>query len=124
MSEIGIKKIPDAAANGRAAIDRFIRLKLQALGLTSEEQNSHDDGLEHLAAGLLANFRQKSRLLRHYRCPADRRIETFLAELFEPLGLKQPLRLPSFTFSLDEPGMAREISFPEGCDHFESKLLT
>ncbi|HTV46874.1 MAG TPA: hypothetical protein VMG59_00390 [Phycisphaerae bacterium] len=123
MSHVGTQKSP-TAANGRAAIDRFIRLKFQALGFTSDEQNTQGDGLEHLASGLLANFRQKSLLLRHYRCPADRRIETFLAELFAPLNLREPLRLPSSTLSLDEPGLSRELSFPEGRDHFESNLLT
>ena len=84
MSQAGVHNIPDAPANGRAAIGRFVRLKLQALGFTSETQDSHQGDLEHFASGLLANFRQKSRLLRHYRCPVDRRIEAFLAELFEP----------------------------------------
>jgi phosphoenolpyruvate carboxykinase (diphosphate) len=124
MSQAGVKPIPDTAADGRAALHRFVRLKLQALGLAPEPKGSLTGELDHMASGLLANFREKSRLLRNYRCPVDQRIESFLAQIFEPLGLKEPLRLPGSAFSLDESGMARELSFPEGSDRFESKLLT
>jgi hypothetical protein len=81
-------------------------------------------GLAELTGGLLANYRQKTRLLTEYRCPIDRRIEDFLQQQCAGLNLPQPLRLPAVSFNLDQAGLARELSLPPERDTFESPLLS
>jgi len=89
-----------------------------------EEHDGLAAGVEQvLAHGLLANYRQKTRLLRGYRCPADSCIEQFLNDLCREQGLPADLALASETFSLSSPGIARELAFPPGDDHFENSWL-
>ena len=80
---LGFEGDDDAAARDheRTELLRYINLKLAANGLPV----SHAAGgteLVKLAAGLITNFREKTRLLELHRCPVDRRIETFLNEHF------------------------------------------
>ena len=56
------------------------------------------------------------------KCPADPRIEAFLAEHFADLGLPAPLRLPDETLVLPRHGIARELSLPEGSDSYQQRL--
>lgn len=101
-------------------LQRFIRLQLVALGL---EEHATDGDDSRLVRNLLGNYRQKVRLLKGYRCPADARIEQFLASLSRERGLPEDLRLPGETFSLNAPGVARELSLPPHGEHFENDLL-
>ena len=57
------------------------------------------------------------------KCPADARIEAFLAEHFADLGLPAPLRLPDETIVLPRHGIAREFSIPEGSDSTSNAYL-
>ncbi len=79
------------------------------------------------SVGLLEQFRERGRLLSDQRCPADQRIESFLADYFKgtnlPAGVS-PLRLPNDTFVLHRHGLARELSLPENGDEFTSDLLS
>jgi hypothetical protein len=106
----------------RDALGRFIQLKLMSLGVGGTWR-TEDTLFSAMAGSLLDNYRQKSQLLRDYRCPADRRIEAFLNDMCAPLIGDEPLRLPNDTFSLDAPGVARELSLPADGDRFESLLL-
>ena len=104
-------------------IDRMVELQLAANGsppatLEGSEGDGAASGVpdgavtRDPARALLANFLEKSRLLEDYRCPADRRIEAFLADHFADLNLPEPLRLPGRTLVLDRHGVARELSLP------------
>src|SRR5512133_2834073 len=54
----------------RKQLHRYIRLQLITLGM--EEHPDDVTHFEHgLARSVLANIRQKTRLLKDYRCPAD-----------------------------------------------------
>ncbi len=106
----------------RSSMFRYIHLKLLALGLPGILPET-DTGYSELADALLANYRQKSRLLSDYRCPVDRRIEDFLQQQCAALNLPEPLWLPSESFVLDQPGIARELSLPATSDTFESSLV-
>ncbi len=109
-------------ASRRSNLASYIRLRLKALGLASINEDQEDGALDELAEGLLANFRQKSRLLKDYRVPVDQRIEAFLYRQLGPLP--QPLRLPALTFSLNRAGVARELSLPRHADHIESPYVS
>ncbi len=115
---------PDpSTTENHAAIHRYIHLRLKALGLPTDNSDALGAELDDIASGLLANFQQKNRLLKDYRCPIDRRIEAFLNDMLGPHGAKAPLRLPDRCLSLHRAGVARELSLPRGEDYFASPLL-
>ncbi|MEX1042963.1 MAG: hypothetical protein WDZ51_20175 [Pirellulaceae bacterium] len=76
-----------------------------------------------LAKGLLANYHEKTRLLRDHPAPVDQRIEDFLAGYFGDLNLPEPLRLPRRSLTLERHGVARELSIPVDRDAFKSELV-
>src|SRR3954468_616762 len=102
-------------------LTRQVNLQLIANGLTPV-----DGAFEGMAdaQGLLAQFRERGRLLADQRCPADQRIATFLASYFRDTVIRGPLRLPDQTVVLHRHGLAKELSLPEHGDHFASELLT
>ncbi len=59
----------------------YINLKLAANGLPVAHAAGGTE-LVQLAAGLMTNFREKTRLLYNHRCPVDARIEAFLNRHF------------------------------------------
>ncbi|HEY7116660.1 MAG TPA: hypothetical protein VH475_08740, partial [Tepidisphaeraceae bacterium] len=112
-------------ADGRpdpAALHRRIRLQLLSLGMADAPAQT-DAAVLEIAGGLLASYRQKSRLLDDYRCPADRRIESYLKGHLADLRLPFDPRLPGQTFILDQHGLARELSLPQGRDEYESRYV-
>ena len=119
---------PIDPASRQARLLRSIHLQLLSMGLPvptpppSASPPVNGDVLG-VTDGLLANFRQKSRLLEEYRCPADRRIESFLQDHLSDCGLTFTPRLPAHTFILDQHGVARELSLPLGHDEYESPLV-
>ena len=58
------------------ALDRYISLKLAALGQSTPRTASDPDFLQ-LAGPLLRNIHQKDQLLRGLLCPVDARIQGF-----------------------------------------------
>ena len=104
----------DAASNHDLV--RYANLKLASLG-----QPTHpgliDPGFLKLAGPLLRNFHQKDRLLASQPCPVDRRIAQFLDRFLDGAAP----RLPSATFTLDRPGLARVLSLPATADSFASR---
>jgi phosphoenolpyruvate carboxykinase (diphosphate) len=108
----------------RTALLSYVNLKLAAHGQPIATSAEGMD-IVSLAQGLLANFDEKTRLLEHYRCPVDRRIEEFLNHHFrDVLGESEALRLPGRTLILDRHGIARVLSLPAKGDVFQSDILT
>lgn len=101
---------------------RTIHLQLLAAGHPSASPQADAQVME-VAGGILASYRQQAHLLEEYRCPVDRRIESFLQRHFADLDLPFVPRLPSHTFILEQHGMARELSLPHGADEYESALV-
>src|SRR3954463_11781029 len=70
----------------RKALIRYINLKLAALGAPTAGDASQTAFLE-VARDLLADYREFSRLLEGYLCPADLRIQTCLDQHLAGLDL-------------------------------------
>ncbi len=105
----------------RRHIVRYISLKLAALGLpTYTKSSSNFLGLTH---GLLRSYKEKNRLLADYLCPIDTRIQHFLDDYLSDVTLEGPLRLPGHTFTLDRPGLARELSLPVDGHAFKNEII-
>ena len=126
---LGFENNGDTAgrANERLELLRYLNLKLAANGLPVAQAAGGIE-LVKLAAGLITNFREKTRLLHHHRCPVDQRIETFLNRYFADVlaseaDTPEPLRVPGRGLVLDRHGLTRELSFPADGDEFESEYL-
>ena len=109
---------------------RYINLQLAAMGQpifkeeTQEGQKSlSDPKFIELTDSLIKNYRAKSRLLADHLCPADQRIQNFIAEYLEDTE-EEITQLPSSTFVLDQPGIARELSLPPNKDEHITDLLS
>ncbi|MGA3073437.1 MAG: hypothetical protein ABSG56_07080 [Bryobacteraceae bacterium] len=101
---------------------RYINLKLVALGQPSSHSTTDPYFLE-LAGPLLRNYYQKDQLLGDRLCPADTRIQQFLDAYLQDVCPGGAARLPSNSFVLDRPGLARAMSLPPGADEFASAYL-
>jgi phosphoenolpyruvate carboxykinase (diphosphate) len=100
---------------------QYINLKLAALGCPTAKA-AEDAEFEELVHALLQHQRETERLLADYLCPADWRIQQFLDDYLYETGLTP--KLPSRTFILDRPGVARAMSLPPDEDVFKSDILT
>ena len=101
---------------------RYINLKLAALGQPTSQRTVDPYFLE-LAGPLLRNYYQKDQLLGGRLCPADARIQSFLDRYLSDVMPGGAPRLPSNTFVLDRPGLARVMSLPAGEDRLSSPYL-
>src|ERR1700691_5662031 len=105
-------------ANRNLELIRYINLKLAALGQPTSRSTADPEFLE-IAGPLLRNYHQKDQLLGNRLCPADTRIQSYLAStLGDGAG-----RLPVDSFVLDREGMARIMSLPASADVFSSPCL-
>jgi hypothetical protein len=114
-------------AGARAGRLRQVNLQLLANGLPAAipADANGDAGDGDGVAGLLESYQEKTRLLSHYRCPADRRIEAYLQSHLADLDLAWgPVRLPDHTLVLGQPGLAREVSLPAFGDEFANELVS
>jgi len=110
---------PTLAPTNTQLLD-YINLKLALLGLSPVARDD-GPGLSDTLSSLIAQFRQKERLLGNHVSPADQRIQTFLFDYLQDVPVP---RLPSRTFVLDRPGMARLLSLPVDRDEFVSSILS
>ena len=112
----------------RRAVDkRQITLQnicLQLAALGHKCQLSTDRSYLSIAESLLKNYSEHRRLLADYRCPADQRIQDFLNAYLQRNGLDMQVRLPGETFTLNQPGLARELSLPLVDNKHQSELLS
>ncbi len=104
----------------RRDVVRYIDLKLASLN----EPPAGDSSLVSFASDLLAHYKELARLLRHYLCPADQRIQDFLNRMFGGVIDVKKIALPSRTLLLDRHGIARELSLPIGEDSFTNEILS
>ncbi len=107
----------------RKDLIRYIVLKLLANGLP------HPPLPEELAGSLkperlIESYHERLKLLDAVRCPADQRIEKFLADHFSDCDLESPLRLPGRTIILDQHGLSRELSLPVDNDSYSDSLVS
>lgn len=97
-----------------------INLKLALLGCSTVSVED-SAAFRDVISPLVAQYREKERLLGSYLCPADHRIQTFLYDYLQNLPVA---KLPLRTFTLDRPGLARELSLPVDRDEFVSELIS
>ena len=93
-------------------------LKLVALGHPPVGDVDENPGIR-LGGFLIQSYQEQRRLLSGHLCPADRRIQDFLDEVF---GEDSP-RLPSNTFALDHHGLARVISLPRDGHTYKNDII-
>src|SRR5689334_18745308 len=72
--------------------------------------NGHGSRLTGLSGPMFSRQKETMRLLADYLPPADWRIDAFLRDYLYDTGLS--VRLPTRTFVLDSPGLARVLSLP------------
>ncbi|HEY1788475.1 MAG TPA: hypothetical protein VGJ73_09985 [Verrucomicrobiae bacterium] len=97
----------------------YINVKLSLLGFPPVEM-ADTTGLNDIFSTMVAQYREKERLLANHLCPVDQRIQTFL---FDYLQDAPVAKLPLRTLTLDRPGMARALSLPADRDHFSSEII-
>ncbi len=107
----------------RKRIQLLINLKLHSSGLTACDTEQCNTDFFTIADDLLKSYREKTRLLSRYLCPADQRIQDFLDEYLTDSGSDVKPVLPSNTIILDRHGVARELSLPVNGDFFESEYV-
>src|ERR1700739_1602178 len=95
----------------------YINVKLSLLGFSPVE-TADTDGFNEIFSTLVAQYREKERLLANHLCPVDQRIQTFL---FDYLQDSPVAKLPLRSLTLDRPGMARVLSLPVDRDQFSSE---
>jgi hypothetical protein len=114
------------SAQRRQRTLRQVNLQLVASGLPATTDGDPD--FSAVAGSVLESFRARARLLGEMRCPADTRIEAFLADHFADCLADQMLnfkmQLPDRTVILGQHGIARELSLPPGKDVYANSLLT
>jgi len=98
----------------------YINVKLSLLGFPPVP-TGRGAALNDMVASLVAQYREKERLLANHLCPADGRIQTFLYDYLQEVPVS---RLPIHTLALDRPGMARRLSLPVDRDEFTSGILS
>lgn len=101
---------------------RYINLKLSALGQPTSRATADPYFLE-ITGPLLRNHYQKDQMLGWPLCPVDARVQAFLDSYLKDVCPGGAPRLPSKTFALDRPGLARVLSLPPSQDHFASPYL-
>jgi hypothetical protein len=97
----------------------YINVKLALLGFPPVTTGDAAQ-LGDIVSSLIAQYREKERLLANHLCPADQRIQTFLYDYLQDVPVA---KLPLRTLTLDRPGMARALSLPVDRDEFTSSIL-
>ena len=102
-----------------ASLIPYINVKLSLLGFLPVATG---DGAElgDIVSSLIAQYREKERLLANHLCAADQRIQTFLYDYLQDVPVT---KLPLRTLTLDRPGMAQVLSLPVDRDEFASSIL-
>ena len=102
-----------------ATLIACINVKLALLGFRPVQASGPAE-LDEIISTLIAQYREKERLLASHLCPPDQRIQTFLYDYLQEVPVP---RLPARTLTLDRPGMARVLSLPIDADEFSSEII-
>jgi phosphoenolpyruvate carboxykinase (diphosphate) len=121
--QVGLRGNGQVVVPDRRTVIRSIVLKLSAMGFQVPEQVGDSEVLD-LGRDLFARYREQSRLLSEHLCPAERRIQDFLDELFYELEGERTIRMPAETLILDRYGLARELSLPIDADHWHNEVVS
>jgi hypothetical protein len=108
------------ASSGRARLQNAIDLRLAALGFAPLRTATAARRAKP-AASPPAGQQEKSELQSVQLCPVDARIQAYLDRALA--GAAPVPQLPTQTFVLDEPALARGLSLPLDGDYFDSPLL-
>lgn len=98
----------------------YINVKLALLGAPPVPTPNGAE-LNQVISTVVAQYREKERLLSNHLCPADQRIQTFLYDYLQELPVP---KLPLRTLVLDRPGLGRSLSVPVDRDEHISTLLS
>ncbi|MFT4546312.1 MAG: hypothetical protein ACI9MB_000253, partial [Verrucomicrobiales bacterium] len=104
----------------------YINLKLASRGfeIVGDEK---DYPFLQMGRSMLANFRERVRLLSDYRSPADERIHDFLknhlADCADSIS-DLPSLVPHGPLVLERHGLARMLSIPTDSDKFTSDIVS
>ena len=111
-------------ADERQELNDYIKLKLMVSG----GEMGQDDFVSRLTIPheVVAHLKERIRLSYAEPSPIDARAQAFLDRYLADVSPDPPIKLPGLgqSFILDRPGMARELSLPEGHDHFESDIVS
>jgi hypothetical protein len=111
---------PDSAISSEEKLIQYVNLKLAFMGCPTVAAGG-DAALQEMTEALLSHQRETDRLLAKYLPPVDQRIQDFLNEHLRDTGVIP--RLPSRTFVLDRPGLARVLSLPPDRNEFVSDIV-
>src|SRR5258707_3721903 len=98
----------------------YINVKLALLGFAAVPSDQAAQ-LSDVVSSLIAQYRQKERLLANHLCPADQRIQNFIYDYLQDVPVA---KLPLRTFVLDRLGLARLLSLPVDRDECVSGILS
>jgi phosphoenolpyruvate carboxykinase (diphosphate) len=103
-----------------AQLIAHINVKLALIG-SPPVPIAGDAEFTEIVSAMAGQSREKDRLLGHYLCPVDQRIQTFLYDYLQNVPVT---KLPTRTFVLDRPGLARILSLPLDRDEFHSDIIS
>ena len=109
---------------------QYINLQLASMGQAhfSDENDAKtkfsNEKFLSLTGDFINSFREKSRILSDHLNPADARIQNFINDYLSDIEFKDSLQLPSNTFILSSPGLARELSLPPDSDEFSNEFVS
>ncbi|HVU28022.1 MAG TPA: hypothetical protein VHG71_09845 [Verrucomicrobiae bacterium] len=107
--------------HGRLASHLIAHINVKLAHIGCQPVPLKDDAeFAEIAAAMAGQSREKDRLLGHYLCPVDQRIQTFLYDYLQDVPVA---KLPTRTFVLDRPGLARVLSLPLDRDEFSSDII-
>ncbi len=114
----------------RSEVVSYLKLKLNAMGydISFGQDKELDDSIDtnkyiDLSKNLFENFKEKTRLLSERLNPADNRIQEFINCYLSDVSIDKSLQLPQNTFTLDMPGLAREVSLPLGEHEYHNEIV-
>ena len=97
----------------------YVNLKLALLGCAPVPTPAGGE-FNDILAPLIAQYREKERLLASHLSPADQRIQSFLYDYLQDVAAP---KLPTRTLGLDRAGMARLLSLPVDRDELASEIV-
>jgi len=103
-----------------AQLIAHINVKLALIG-SPPVPIAGDAEFTEIVSAMAGQSREEDRLLGHYLCPVDQRIQTFLYDYLQDVPVA---KLPARTFVLDRPGLARVLSLPLDRDEFHSDIIS